>query len=200
MDRLTGFQEFLDVIGLAGDTRELDRGSRTRGPGPASDQGRQLRYDRRMTRLIFHLAFLVPNLAEAERFYVTYLDAIVGRRTAAWIDLLLFGHQLTIHERPREVLGAEERGVRDFGLILKWDDRHALAEVAPREASGVRGRALDRTPGHRARTGQDSPRRPERESDRAEDLSELRGRLRERSPPRLRLMWPPDLPLEFSPW
>ena len=60
---------------------------------------------------------------------MTYLDAIVGRRTAAWIDLLLFGHQLTIHEPPREVLGAEERGVRHFGLILEWDDWHALAEA-----------------------------------------------------------------------
>ena len=81
-----------------------------------------------MTLPIFHLAFPVSDLAEAERFSVATFGAIIGRRTDAWIDLLLFGHQLTIHERPGEVLRAEDRGVRHFGVILGWDDWQALAE------------------------------------------------------------------------
>jgi uncharacterized protein len=64
-----------------------------------------------MTLPIFHLAFPVSDLAEAERFYVANFGAIVGRRTDAWIDLLLFGHQLTIHERPEAVLASDR--VRD---------------------------------------------------------------------------------------
>jgi extradiol dioxygenase family protein len=95
-------------------------------------------------RPIFHLAFPVSDLAEAERFYVTNLGAIVGRRTAAWIDLLLFGHQLTIHERPEEVLGPEARGVRHFGLILASDDWHALAEsLSAKRVAFVRGPSIE---------------------------------------------------------
>jgi len=61
-----------------------------------------------MKRPIFHLAFPVADLAAAERFYTTYLDATVGRRTSRWIDLLLFGHQLTLHERDFDaVFGAD---------------------------------------------------------------------------------------------
>ncbi|HEV7734574.1 MAG TPA: VOC family protein [Candidatus Binatia bacterium] len=73
-------------------------------------------------RPVFHLAFPVSSLAESERFYVTTLGATAGRRSRTSLDLLLFGHQLTIHERPAEVLTPEQTGVRHFGVILGWDE------------------------------------------------------------------------------
>jgi len=79
-----------------------------------------------MTHAIFHLSFPVRSLAAAKDFYCRVLGATVGRDTGAWADILLFGHQITLHERPSEVLGAEARGVRHFGVILPWEQWQAL--------------------------------------------------------------------------
>ncbi len=38
------------------------------------------------------------------------------------MDILLFGHQITLHERPSEVLSPVDRGVRHFGAILSWQE------------------------------------------------------------------------------
>jgi len=81
-----------------------------------------------MTRSIFHLAFPVRSLAAARDFYCTFLGARVGRDQGTWVDLLLFGHQLTLHERPGEVLAPDARGVRHFGAILPWEEWQALGE------------------------------------------------------------------------
>lgn len=81
-----------------------------------------------MTRPVFHLSFPVRSLAEAKQFYRHVLGASIGRDTGTWADLLLFGHQLTVHERPAEVLAPDARGVRHFGAILPWSDWEALAE------------------------------------------------------------------------
>jgi uncharacterized protein len=79
-----------------------------------------------MQRPIFHLSFPVRDLAEAKAFYCSVLGATIGRDTGAWADIMLFGHQLTLHERPDEVLTRERRGVRHFGVILPWADWDAL--------------------------------------------------------------------------
>jgi len=42
------------------------------------------------------------------------------------VDILLFGHQVTLHERPSEVLSPADRGVRHFGAILPWQEWQAL--------------------------------------------------------------------------
>lgn len=44
-----------------------------------------------------------------------------------WISVL-FGHQVTPHERPSEVLSPGTRGVRHFGAILPWDEWRALVD------------------------------------------------------------------------
>lgn len=79
-----------------------------------------------MDRPIFHLSFPVLDLAAAKTFYCDALGATVGRDTGEWADLLLFGHQLTLHHRPGEVLPPGQQGVRHFGAILPWQDWEAL--------------------------------------------------------------------------
>ena len=80
-----------------------------------------------MFRPIFHLAFPVRDLEEAKNFYVTTFGARVGRVRDKWSDIFLFEGQITLHERPSEVLPALEHGVRHFGAVLAWRDWEALA-------------------------------------------------------------------------
>jgi uncharacterized protein len=70
---------------------------------------------------IFHLSFPVRSLDTALHFYRSCLGATVGRHHGEWADIILFGHQLTLHERPSQVLAREDRGVRHFGAILQWN-------------------------------------------------------------------------------
>lgn len=79
-----------------------------------------------MNRPVFHLSFPVLDLSAAKAFYCGMLGAAVGRDHGDWADILLFGHQLTLHHRPDEVLSAELRGVRHFGVVLRWQDWMAL--------------------------------------------------------------------------
>jgi extradiol dioxygenase family protein len=75
-----------------------------------------------MHREIFHLAFPVRDLDVTPEFYVNAFDARIGRTTEAWIDLIVWGHQLTLHLAPAEVLDPAQRGVRHFGVVLNWGD------------------------------------------------------------------------------
>lgn len=82
-----------------------------------------------MTQAIFHLSFPVRSLQAAKDFYSKYLGAAVGRDNGEWADILLFGHQITLHQRPSEVLAPEARGVRHFGAILPWEQWQALGDT-----------------------------------------------------------------------
>lgn len=86
----------------------------------------------------FHLAVQVRDLAEARRFYKDILGCSEGRSDRDWVDFNLFGHQFVCHLNPR--LGPEGRlehhvnpvdghgvPVPHFGVVLDWDDFHALA-------------------------------------------------------------------------
>jgi len=79
-------------------------------------------------RYIFHLSIPVADLDAAKRFYVEVLGARVGRTTDDWLDVLLWGHQITLQRRPEDVLSPEAQGKRHFGVILPWADWEALAE------------------------------------------------------------------------
>ncbi len=71
-------------------------------------------------RLIFHLSIPVHDLDEALAFYQTAVGAVVGRRSVDWLDVLMWGHQVTLQLRPDEVLGPNEQGKRHFGVVLPW--------------------------------------------------------------------------------
>jgi uncharacterized protein len=86
-----------------------------------------------LDRPIFHLSFPVLDLAAAKTFYCDALGAVVGRDHGDWADILLFGHQLTLHHRPSEVLPPNQHGVRHFGAILPWQDWIALGAKLERQ-------------------------------------------------------------------
>ena len=88
-----------------------------------------------MTHAPFHLAFPVSDLPATRRFFVDVLGCEVGRTDDLWIDFDFYGHQLSAHLRPEECQTArtndvdgDDVPVRHFGLVLPWDEWHALAE------------------------------------------------------------------------
>jgi extradiol dioxygenase family protein len=72
------------------------------------------------SRYIFHLSIPVAELTSAKRFYVEVLGAAVGREKEDWLDILLWGHQITLQHRPEEVLPLAKQGKRHFGVVLPW--------------------------------------------------------------------------------
>jgi uncharacterized protein len=93
----------------------------------------------------FHLAFPVDDLDAARRFYGGLLGCPEGRSSPEWIDFNLFGHQIVAHLSPRRATAAADHHnavdghdvpVPHFGVVLPWDDFHALA--ARLRAGGVR--------------------------------------------------------------
>lgn len=80
------------------------------------------------SRYIFHLSIPVSDLDTAKRFYVEVLAAALGRETDEWLDVLLWGHQITLQRRPTEVLPLEQQGKRHFGVVLPWSEWERLAD------------------------------------------------------------------------
>lgn len=79
------------------------------------------------TRYIFHLSIPVADLQASKRFYVEALGATVGRENAQWLDILLWGHQVTLQNRPGDVMPRSAQGKRHFGVVLPWNEWEALA-------------------------------------------------------------------------
>jgi extradiol dioxygenase family protein len=73
-----------------------------------------------MTRYIFHLSIPVSDLVSSRAFYVDVLGAKIGRVTEEWLDVLLWGHQITLQRRPGDVVPLERQGKRHFGVVLPW--------------------------------------------------------------------------------
>ena len=83
----------------------------------------------------FHLAFPVDDLAAARRFYGGLLGCPEGRSSSEWIDYDFFGHQIVAHLSPpkpgsdhHNPVDGHEVPVPHFGVVLAWDDFHALAD------------------------------------------------------------------------
>jgi extradiol dioxygenase family protein len=82
----------------------------------------------------FHLAIPVHDLGAARRFYGGVLACAEGRSSTEWVDFDFFGHQLVAHfdaSRPPPPSVNEVDGknvpVPHFGVVLDWDEWHALA-------------------------------------------------------------------------
>ena len=82
----------------------------------------------------FHLAFPVDDLSTARAFYGGLLGCPEGRSSDAWVDFDFYGHQVVAHLSPEEVgraaanqVDGKDVPVRHFGVILPWDNWHALA-------------------------------------------------------------------------
>lgn len=76
----------------------------------------------------FHLSLSVSDLKRTRRFYEDVLDAQIGRVTDRWVDLWLFGAQLTAYDRPAAVVPSPFRDAQHFGATLDWGDWRALAD------------------------------------------------------------------------
>lgn len=72
-------------------------------------------------RRLFHLSIPVADLAAARAFYTDVLRAEIGRETSKWIDVLLWGHQITLQLAPDAVSESMQAG-RHFGVVLPWDE------------------------------------------------------------------------------
>ena len=90
----------------------------------------------------FHLAFPVHDLAAARAFYRGVLGCGEGRSAETWIDFDLYGHQIVAHLDPQarpagatSPVDGHDVPVPHFGVVLGWDDWHALA--ARLEAAGT---------------------------------------------------------------
>ena len=83
----------------------------------------------------FHLAFPVHDLAAARAFYGGLLGCTEGRSSDQWVDFDLFGHQIVAHLDPTakpvavaNAVDGHEVPVPHFGVVLAWDDWHALVD------------------------------------------------------------------------
>ena len=91
-----------------------------------------------MTTTTFHLAFPVHDLQATRDFFCDVLGCKTGRSAERWIDFDFFGHQIVAHyvsdvsekKIPVQINSVDEKKVpvSHFGVILKWDEWHALAE------------------------------------------------------------------------
>jgi extradiol dioxygenase family protein len=77
-------------------------------------------------RPIFHLSLPGRDLQEAVDFYSRDLGAVIGRRTEAFADALVFGGQVTLQNDPSGVTALMPR-TRHFGATLPWDEWEAVA-------------------------------------------------------------------------
>ena len=87
------------------------------------------------SRYIFHLSIPVSDLELARRFYVDVLGASTGRENPDWLDVLLWGHQITLQLKPAEVLPLRQQGKRHFGVTMPWREWELAAKRV--ESSGV---------------------------------------------------------------
>ena len=67
---------------------------------------------------VLHLSIAVADLDEARGFYVDILGCGPGRVDEDWMDVWFWGLQLTLQQRPDQVIPPERPGVRHFGVTL----------------------------------------------------------------------------------
>lgn len=83
---------------------------------------------------LFHLAFHVRDLEQAKSFYCGMLQCEEGRSTDTWLDVSLYGHQLSLHlGEPFAVTNTGRVGehwvpMPHMGVILQMADWKALAD------------------------------------------------------------------------
>jgi uncharacterized protein len=86
-------------------------------------------------RYPFHLSIPVSELEPARRFYLEVLGARPGLVKEDYVNVLLWGHQITLQKGPDEVMPLERQGKRHFGVILPWKEWES--EAARLESMGA---------------------------------------------------------------
>lgn len=74
---------------------------------------------------LFHLSLPCTNIEETKLFYTETIGAVLGRHTNNWIDIDLFGHQITFTQagkfnfsNPNYVFEGKILSSFHFGVIL----------------------------------------------------------------------------------
>ncbi|MFN3930547.1 MAG: VOC family protein [Brevundimonas sp.] len=80
----------------------------------------------------------VSDLTRTRRFYEDVLGARSGRVTAHWVDLWLFGAQITAYQRPAAVVPSPYREAQHFGATLEWTAWRRLADRLVGEGTAFR--------------------------------------------------------------
>jgi len=75
----------------------------------------------------FHLSIVVPALRVTEDFYVNFLVCKKGRDEGQWIDIIFFGHQLTIHQETESM---KAHPIDHFGVILEREEWLSISQKA----------------------------------------------------------------------
>lgn len=77
---------------------------------------------------LFHLSLPCHNLIETKKFYVDILGADFGRSANNWVDINLFGHQITFTQvgkfdftNPNYIFEGKLLSSFHFGIILDID-------------------------------------------------------------------------------
>ena len=97
---------------------------------------------------IFHLSLSCADRAATEAFYAGRLGAEIGRRHGDWIDVWLYGAQITFHEWPDKVPPNPYAEGLHFGGTLGMTEWKALSARLEGE-----GAAFERAPSYDAETG-----------------------------------------------
>ncbi|MGZ6097017.1 MAG: VOC family protein [Myxococcaceae bacterium] len=86
-----------------------------------------------MSKLPFHFAFPVKDLASTRAFYAGLLGCTEGRSTETWVDFDFFGNQISAHLGPVSPPGAfghvdgVEVPIPHAGALLGWEQFEVLA-------------------------------------------------------------------------
>ncbi|WP_262690335.1 VOC family protein [Kordiimonas aestuarii] len=81
----------------------------------------------------FHLAVPVDDLKAARAFYGELMGCPEGRSSDRWVDFDFFGHQFVVHlgtpvgQPDHNDVDGEAVPSFHYGVVLEWDDWHALA-------------------------------------------------------------------------
>jgi extradiol dioxygenase family protein len=77
---------------------------------------------------LFHLSLPCTNAEETKRFYIETVGAVLGRHSNNWIDINLFGHQITFTQagkfnfnNPNYVFEGKILPSFHFGIIMNLD-------------------------------------------------------------------------------
>ena len=83
----------------------------------------------------FHLAAPIDDIEATRAFYGGRLGCRQGREAPTWIDFDFFGHQLSFHlaeedrsSLARNAVDGKDVPVRHFGVVLAWEEWHALRD------------------------------------------------------------------------
>jgi len=102
---------------------------------------------------ILHLSLPVRDLDEAREFYENALGCAIGRVRDGWIDVWFHGMQLTLHVEPSQVLPADARRVRHFGVTLRAGElTELLAHLETCSVEWLKRPATDHAGTSRAQT------------------------------------------------